>query len=117
MAAERIKATSQEFQDFVNLPEHDGMLFERINGEIVEVSPSFGYSSGVAFRIAVEVGIYLKTNDIASATGEGGGYDIDDEHTFAPDVAVILKSRLAVLPNDKFIPMPPDFADSNSSRC
>jgi Uma2 family endonuclease len=35
---------------------------------------------------------------------------VTEDSTFAPDVAVILKSRLPELPDDGFAPLPRDFA-------
>lgn len=102
--------TSAEFWDFVNLPENAKKAFERWNEEIVEVSPSNPYSSTVGLIIGAAFIYYLKTNPIAWATGEAAGYDISSSDTFAPDVAVILKTRQAKLPFKGFISMSPDLA-------
>lgn len=110
MAVEETKYTSREFAEFVNLPENADQLFERINGEIITVSPSFPFGSSVAVRFICFIMDYLLEHDIAHVTEGQGGYDISDEDTFAPDVGVILKSRLPELPDDQFCPIPPDVA-------
>ena len=101
--------TKTEFYEFIQLPKHAGRVFELIDGEIWEKMPTFGYSSGTGARVTTFIGMYLLNNDIAHFTDAQGGYDIDDENTFAPDIGVILKSRLAKLPIDRFVPLVPDF--------
>jgi Uma2 family endonuclease len=101
--------TKTEFYEFIQLPQHADRVFELINGEIYEKMPTFGYSSGTGARVTTFIGIYLLDNDIAYFTDAQGGYDIDDENTFAPDVGIILKSRLAKLPTDQNILLVPDF--------
>jgi hypothetical protein len=61
---EKTKYTSREFWDFVNLPENADRFFERIEGEIVEYMPANPYSSEVAVKIVVELGIFLKGKDL-----------------------------------------------------
>lgn len=109
MPIQKTTYTSQEFWEFVNLPENAERFFERIDGEIIEHMPSTPRSSEIAMRIAYFVTHYLTQNSIARITGEQGGYDVTEEDTFAPDVAVILKSRQPVFPEEGFNPIPPDF--------
>lgn len=99
--------TADEFYQFVT--QHPDKVYERIEGEIVEKMPSFGRSSAVGARLTTLVGMHLLANPIAHLTDAQGGYDIDDDDTFAPDIGVILKSRLPELPVDRFIPLAPDF--------
>lgn len=101
--------TKAEFYKFIQLPQQAHRVFELIDGEIHEKMPTFGYSSGTGARLTTFIGMYLLNNDIAFFTDAQGGYDIDDENTFAPDVGIILKSRLAALPTDQYIPLVPDF--------
>src|SRR5262245_3972425 len=109
MTTPKIKISSREFWDFVNLPENDGRFFERINGEIVEYMASNPYSSAVSARIITFLGMHLLTNDVGYVTGEAGGYDATDDDTFAPGVAFIRYDRQANLPYDGFNPTYPDF--------
>lgn len=102
------KVSSQEFWDFVNLPENANRFFERLNGKIVEYMAVDRYSSETAINIATYFKIYLFQNDIGRVTGEGGRYDVTDEDTFAPDVAFTLYTRQANLPYRGFAPTYPD---------
>lgn len=81
---------------------------EFIGGEIVEV-PSNPYSSQIAALIIAALIWYLKNNPIAHVTGEGGGYRVSGER-YAPDVAVMLKSRQAQLVREGYNPLAPDLA-------
>lgn len=111
MTTPRQKITSAEFRDFVHLPENAAMSFERINGEIVEEMPSNLLSSVLASFLIKLISNFLDLNGrYAWVTGEQGGYDVTDDDTFAPDVAVILKSRQPRFSAEGFNPIPPDFA-------
>jgi Uma2 family endonuclease len=102
--------TSEEFWDFVNLPENSDKSFELWNGEIVEVSPSNLYSSLISAQIIAAFVNYLKGNPVAWVSGEGGGYHISATETFAPDVAILLKSRQPTVKGKGFNRIPPDLA-------
>lgn len=106
----RKKIDRAEFYRLIDLPENADKLLELIDGEIVEQMATFGRTSGISMRLGVLFGVYLLNNEIAHITDAQGGYELDDENTLIPDVGIILKSRLAVLPDDQFIPMPPDIA-------
>jgi hypothetical protein len=51
-------------------------------------------------RFAILLGIHLLKHPIAHITDAQGGYDIDDDNNYSPDVGIILKSRLPELPVD-----------------
>jgi Uma2 family endonuclease len=102
--------TKAEFYEFINQPENADKHFELIDAEILETMPSFPIPSNIATWFVIYIGIYLMSNDIAYITDAQGGYDIDDENLFVPDVAVTLKSRLPTLPLSTFVPIPPDIA-------
>lgn len=109
MLIDKQQQTKKEFYKFINLPHNASRIFELIDGEIVEKMPTFGLSSGVGARLTTFIGMYLLSNDIAHLTDAQGGYEIDNKNTLAPDVGVILKSRLPELPSNSFIPLTPDF--------
>jgi Uma2 family endonuclease len=109
MFMERFPLTAEAFADVVRDNDITGKHLELIDGEIVETLPAFGKSSAISARFALFIGMYLLTNPIAHVTDAQGGYKIDRENTYAPDVGVILKSRLKTLPDDSFIPLVPDF--------
>ena len=100
--------TVEEFDEFVLLPENDDKLFEYIGGEIFEV-PSNLASSIVAQRIAGEIYIYLKQNDIGYLSGESGGYKVSGDR-YAPDVAFLSYLKQADVSNKGYNPNPPDLA-------
>jgi Uma2 family endonuclease len=107
MAVNRVKTKIADFQAFIE--QHPDRFFELINGEIVEIMPSGLYSSEIAANIIFLFKYYLMNDDIGRVTTEQGGYTIDDENVFAPDVSFIRYERLANLP-DSFGPIPPDIA-------
>jgi Uma2 family endonuclease len=100
--------TVEDFESFIQLPENSDRLFEFIGGEIVEV-PSNPYSSQLASRISGFLFVYLMQNNIAHLTGEAGGYWVSGER-YAPDVAVLLRSRQTELVKEGYNPNPPDLA-------
>lgn len=97
------------FYAFIQRPENAERTFERLDGEIIEKMPTFGYSSGINARLTTLIGMYLLQNDIAHITDAQGGYELDDDNTVVLDVGVILKSRQPELPKKTYVPIPPDF--------
>ena len=81
---------------------------ELIDGELTTLAGSGGQASGVAVAIAIEIGIYLKTNPIGRVTGEAGGYVVsrNPDVLFCPDAAFIRFERLP----DRTLP--PQFIDT-----
>lgn len=108
MAVEKTKYTAVEFWEFVNLPENADKHFERIDGEIIEVMPSSIKSSVIANLIAHFITLFVLTHKLGFVSGADGGYDVEDENTFAPDVAFISKARQSTLPDTGFNRIPPD---------
>lgn len=100
--------TVEEFDAFVQHPDNTDKLFEYIAGVIVEV-PSNPYASKISQRIAGEIYIYLKQNDIGHLTGEAGGYMVGDGR-YAPDVAFISYEKQDELVKEGYNPNPPDLA-------
>ena len=97
------------FREWMQRAENLDKQYELINGEMVEIMPTFGQSSAISARFAILLGIYLLQHPIAHITDAQGGYDIDENNNYAPDVGIILKSRLPQLPANAFIPLPPDW--------
>jgi Uma2 family endonuclease len=102
------RVSDAAFQAFIDGMAGSGRIFERIEGEIIEKMPTFGYSSGVSARLTTLIGMLLLRNPIAHLTDAQGGYDVDGENRLVPDIGVILKTRLPELPKLDYIPMPPD---------
>jgi Uma2 family endonuclease len=104
------KLKQADYYAFIVLDENAERHFELIDGEIVEKLPNFGYTSGTSAMINGLFFVYRVQNPIFFLTDAQGGYELDDENTFMPDVGIILKARLAALPTDSYIPMRPDIA-------
>jgi Uma2 family endonuclease len=98
--------TAEEFDEWASLPDNADRRLEFIGGEIVEV-PSNPYSSSIASRINMFIGMYLLQNDIGHLTGEGGGYMVSGER-YAPDVAFISRQRQPELVREGYNPNPPE---------
>jgi Uma2 family endonuclease len=86
-------------------------LWELIDGEPVEVTPSAGLSSMIAARISDYVFNYLLTHPIGHAFSADAGFILfPDRNTVrSPDFAFIRHSRLPEVPA-AFVPVPPDLA-------
>ena len=83
-------------------------IFEFIAGEIVEV-PSNPFSSLIAARILIVLGIFLKGKNWGYLTTADGGYMVAGER-YAPDVAYISKKRQPELAQKGYNPNPPELA-------
>jgi hypothetical protein len=69
--------TFEEFQHFAALPENEDRLFEFIKGEIIEVTPSRTWYSGISVTISAAVVQFCKEKGIPRYTsGEQGAYSI-----------------------------------------
>jgi Uma2 family endonuclease len=108
MAVKR-KLTIAEFIEEIQRRDDGDRVIELINGEIVEM-PTFPYTSALAARLVILIGMYVMQHDLGHVTGADGGYEVDDENLLAPDVAFISKTRQESLPDDRFNPIPPDLA-------
>lgn len=108
MTLEAIKYTYAQYVAFCDLPENEGRIFELIDGEIVEKMASHKPSK-VAARIVRFVDTFVDEHDLGDVTGADGGYQMNDENTFIPDVAFISRERLPVEPARE-APVPPDLA-------
>lgn len=106
MVAAITKMTVAEFDHWVELPENYNKLFEYIGGEIVEV-PSNAAASQISSLFNGYLFVYLLKNPIAHLTGEAGGYYVSGER-YAPDVAILLKSRQPELDKRGYNRVAPD---------
>jgi Uma2 family endonuclease len=108
MAVQTRRATVEEFDQFVQLPENADRLFEYVGGEITEVV-SNNYSSEIAARILIEIGIYVKSRNVGRVTGADGGYRVSGER-YIPDVAFISREKQPEPSHEAYNPTPPDLA-------
>lgn len=100
--------TLEEFEAFINQPEHSDKIFEFIGGEISEV-PINPYASKIAAKILTYLGMYLLSNDIGHITGADGGFMISGER-YAPVVAYISYDRQPELAQSGYNSIPPELA-------
>src|SRR3954453_2967982 len=85
--------------------------WELIDGEPVELSPAAGRSGWISATIVALLTNYVRQSRLGWAfSAETGFVLFDDRQTVrSPDAAVVLRSRLAELP-DSFVPVAPDLA-------
>ena len=102
------RVTVEEFMAFTERPENSEAIFELIEGEIFEV-PSNPYSSKIAAKVLILIGIYLEGHDIGHITGEAGGYMVNGQR-FAPDVSFISYARQPEIAHKGYNPNPPELA-------
>jgi Uma2 family endonuclease len=103
------RLTTAEFIEQMQQADDGDRVVELINGEIVEM-PSNLYSSALAIHIALLISSFVRPRRLGFVTGEAGGYEIDDENVFAPDVAFIARARQETLSRVGFGLLPPDLA-------
>lgn len=100
------RVTLEQFEAFI--AENDGADYELIGGEIVKVLAN-SYSSQVAAKLLLRIGIHVETEGIGHFTGADGGYAVGDER-YLPDVGFITKVRQLTPPTTTYIPLAPDLA-------
>ncbi len=87
MAVREPHVTLDDFIQFVFRDENVDRMFELINGEIVEVSPSRSGHSEVAASIIFEIKLFCREKGLPGhVTGEAGTYNVLG-NVIAPDVA------------------------------
>ena len=87
--------------------------YELIEGELVEVSPSEGFSSELGGHLFSSLHAFVYGHRLGRLTGEAGGYLLtkNPDSVLAPDIGFI-RAELAPrpLPRGAFVPHPPDLA-------
>ncbi len=103
------QVSSEEFDQFINLPENVDRLFELIGGEIVEKMVSGPRASTIGTYIAGLLAVHVRQRDLGRVTGADGGYVIGKEK-YIPDAAFISKARQPMQPTDAYNQLAPDLA-------
>lgn len=101
---ERVTVTA--FETFI--AEQSDKDYELIGGEIVEVV-SHSFSSYIAARLLIKIGMFVEANQSGYVTGADGGYIVGDER-YLPDVGFISGKRLSQPPHETYISLAPDLA-------
>lgn len=94
------------FEKFI--AEQSGTDYELIGGEIVEVV-SHSYSSYIAARLLIKIGMFVEAHQAGYVTGADGGYKVGDER-YLPDVGFISHDKLSKPPHETYISTAPDLA-------
>ena len=92
-------------------PENDGLRFELIDGEIIEMSGPGGVHGRVAIRLGRYLDIFADENAAGIVTVETGYHPPHDRNTLLlPDLAFISHERAPKPFPRKFVPAMPDLA-------
>ena len=96
-------------EEFAEMPLQG--IWELVDGEPVELSPTAGRSGWISATIVALLANHVRQSRLGWAfSAETGFVLFDDRQTVrSPDAAVVLRNRLAELP-DSFVPMAPDLA-------
>lgn len=79
--------TVDEFERFVEQPEHRDRRFELIDGAIVEVSPSELHGL-IAARLAMRLGVFVEERRLGRVAVEARYHVVgDDRNAVLPDVS------------------------------
>jgi Uma2 family endonuclease len=86
-------------------------IWELIDGEMIEWSPTSGLSGWIAGRLFARLAIHAEQGDLAWAFPPETGFVLfDDRATVrSPDAAIVRRHRLPVL-TGHFVPVAPDLA-------
>jgi len=99
-------------EQLIKLPD-DGWQYELVEGVLVRMPPSGQRASRIARRLAARLGDVVDSHQLGNVTGSDGGYALDADTDFAPDVGFIRADRLPPLNSpdyDKLAPDAPDLA-------
>jgi Uma2 family endonuclease len=108
MALEKQLTTVDQFEAFLALPENADRRFELIDGEIVEMSPTFSHGE-LALELGVALRLFLRQTGLGRVSTEARfNLPTAPFESRIPDVAVILQGH--EIPADKPIPFMPDLA-------
>lgn len=110
--------TVEEFFEYTT-GQNENKLFELVRGRIREAAGSSGKNAALAARISYFFNSWVMPRKLGFVTGADGSYVLHrnaPDTVRIPDVGFISKERLPKLPDDGFIPMPPDIAVEVISR-
>ncbi len=83
--------TTEEFYEFVQ--QHPRKRFERIDGEIIEVSPANPIPPEIGMLVGSMLVVHCLAHKLGRVTGAEGGYNLLDGATVAPDVGFVSAGR------------------------
>lgn len=100
--------TVEEFDRLVMLPENADKRLEFVDGEVSDVV-SNSYSSEVAARLLIRVGVFVESKKLGRLTGADGGYIVSGQR-YIPDLAFTSQARRAQPSHEPNNPAAPDLA-------
>ncbi len=101
--------TAEEFWEFTQLPENEGLRFELEDGAIIEMASSSQQNTVTAARIIYFLSGYVLPNNLGYVTAPDGGFKLASGHVRQPDAAFISKARQPRLEGTQF-KIAPDLA-------
>ena len=89
----------------------DGFRYELVRGELVKMPPAGSEHGDVSGTIHVDLGWYVRNEQLGKVLSSDTGYRLADDHVLAPDVSFIANARIPAsgLPVG-FFPGAPDVA-------
>jgi Uma2 family endonuclease len=107
---QQARLTADEFLCFQG---EEDKLYELIDGDVIEVSPSPGPEhGGIVYIIGVIIGEFVRTHKLGRVYAAETGFQIrqSPDRVRAPDGAFVARGRLPAGPNPKrYFPFAPDF--------
>ena len=97
---------------FLMAPTNDGTRHELVSGELVETAPAGDRHGSISFAIATILGSHLRGKDLGKGYTADTGFILrrDPDTVRAPDVAFVVKDRVAQGTRERFVPVAPDLA-------
>ena len=96
-------------EEFAEMPLQG--IWELVDGEPIELSPAAGRSGWISGNVYGLLASHVRQSQVGWAFPPETGFVLfaDRQTVRSPDAAVVLRNRLAELP-DSFVPMAPDLA-------
>lgn len=101
--------TAEEFWEFTQLPENDGLRFELEDGVIIEMAAPSQENTVTAARIIYFLNHYVIPNDLGYVTAPDGGFKLTSGRVRQPDAAFLAKTKHPRLEGNQF-KIAPDLA-------
>ncbi len=72
----------------------DGFRYELVRGELVKMPPAGSEHGDVSGTIHVDLGWYVRNEQLGKVLSSDTGYRLADDHVLAPDVSFIANARI-----------------------